>query len=225
MIRRLTRLLNRRPRPLPSLLAYQKWAAAYPPHAHNALMRAEESAMLALLPPLDGTSVLDLACGTGRYSLLCEQRGAKRVIGLDSSLAMLARSTGMLRAVASMEHLPVASAAFDVIVCGLAIGHLRAVQAAFAEMARVLKRGGVCVTSDVHPQVFQSGAQRTFEVNGVVFAVEHTVHPIRHVIETAAAVGLTLDAFAEPPLLPVDLPTDGTPAPVAVIYRFVKPFD
>lgn len=219
------RLLKRRPRLLPSLLAYQKWAAAYPPHAHNALMRAEESAMLALLPPLDGASVLDLACGTGRYSLLAEQRGAKRVIGLDSSWAMLERSSGRHRAAALMEALPIASTAFDMIVCGLAIGHLRAVQPTFAEMARVLKPGGVCVISDVHPQLFQGGAQRTFEVNGVMFAVEHTVHPIQHVIETAAAVGLTLDALAEPPLLPIDLPANAAAVPVAVIYRFIKSHD
>ena len=222
MIQRLARLLNRRPRPLSSELAYQKWAAAYPPYAHNALMRAEEAAVLQVLPPLTGKVVLDLACGTGRYALLCDQRGAQQVIGLDSSIDMLVRSPAPRRAAASMDHVPLAAESIDVIVCGLAIGHLRTIQNAFSEMARVLKIGGTAVISDVHPLLFQSGAQRTFEVNGVVFAVEHTVHAISTVIDTAAAVGLALDAFAEPPLLPADQPVSTLSSPVAVIYRFTK---
>jgi malonyl-CoA O-methyltransferase len=78
---RLLRLLYRRPPPiLPSIAAYALWADHYPPHAHNVLMQTEQIAMLDMLPDVSGRVVLDLACGTGRYSLLARARGASRVI-------------------------------------------------------------------------------------------------------------------------------------------------
>src|SRR5512145_1210761 len=90
MLTRLRRLLPSRPiRTLASLEAYACWAASYPPHAHNPLMQVEEQAMLNLMPDLAGRIVLDLACGTGRYSRLGLERGAHLAVGLDNSPAML----------------------------------------------------------------------------------------------------------------------------------------
>ena len=34
--------------------AYAAWAPTYPPHAHNALMEVEQTAVLELLPPVSG---------------------------------------------------------------------------------------------------------------------------------------------------------------------------
>lgn len=87
------RLFRRMPRTLSSLDAYARWAASYPPHAHNALMRAEEAALLALLPPLDGQIVLDAACGSGRYTRLALERGARCVVATDNSWEMLRKVT------------------------------------------------------------------------------------------------------------------------------------
>ena len=42
------------------------------------------------MPPLAGQTVLDLACGTGRYGLMAQERGARGVISIDNSAAMLA---------------------------------------------------------------------------------------------------------------------------------------
>src|SRR5689334_9222732 len=75
---------------LNSLDAYDLWAANYPPQAHNVLMEAEQKAMLDLLPDLAGQIVLDLACGTGRYGMIAQERGAKQIIAIDNSPAMLA---------------------------------------------------------------------------------------------------------------------------------------
>ena len=67
--------------------AYAAWAPHYPPLAHNALMQVEERAVLALLPPVTGLVALDAACGTGRYLRVLEERGARRVFGVDNSPA------------------------------------------------------------------------------------------------------------------------------------------
>ena len=73
--------------------AYALWATSYPAHAHNPVMRAEERAMLGLMPAaLHGQAVLDVGCGSGRYMLHALRRGAARVTGVDLSPHMLARA-------------------------------------------------------------------------------------------------------------------------------------
>src|SRR5277367_6270236 len=69
--------------------AYKRWAPLYPPVAHNPLMRAEQHAMLLYWPDVAGLRVLDLACGSGRYSALAADAGAADVIALDFCVPML----------------------------------------------------------------------------------------------------------------------------------------
>jgi malonyl-CoA O-methyltransferase len=219
---RLPRFLRRPPRSLSSLEAYARWAQEYPPHAHNAVMRAEEAALLSLLPPLRGRAVLDAAGGSGRYARIALERGAGRVMSLDNSIEMVR----MLRAhssawagLATLDALPLPSASIDVILCGLAIGHLPRIEGALAEFGRVLAPGGTVLISDVHPFLFLGGAQRTFQSGGVTYAVEHTIHLPSHVIAAAHTAGLRLAGLLEPALLPQDR-ASGTPeAPVAIVYH------
>ncbi|WP_157099749.1 class I SAM-dependent methyltransferase [Microbispora sp. ATCC PTA-5024] len=50
----------------------------------------EVYSVLEALGPLEGLSVLDLACGTGFYSREIKRRGAARVVGVDLSPEMIA---------------------------------------------------------------------------------------------------------------------------------------
>ncbi len=45
------------------------------------------------LAPLDGRSVLDVGCGSGRYCHAFAERGAARVVGIDFAPAMIAIAT------------------------------------------------------------------------------------------------------------------------------------
>jgi malonyl-CoA O-methyltransferase len=216
------RTQNSKLRTFDSVEAYSHWAATYPAQAHNALMRAEEAALLALLPPLAGATVLDLACGSGRYARIAAERGAARVIGTDNSPHMLAAAQIPTRALATMDALPLATGSVDVALCGLATGHLREIGQAFAEMARVLRRGGYALVSDVHPYLFLNGAQRTFSSGGKTYAVEHYVHLASDYFAAAHAAGLRLDTLDEPRLLEDDRRDSAPSMPVAVVYRFVK---
>ncbi len=186
---------------LSSIEAYAQWAATYPPHAHNALMEMEEAAMHSLMPSLDGQAVLDLACGTGRYGLLARARGALHVIGLDNSLAMLAANAQKQIALATSEALPLASASLDVVLCGLALGHLAHLQPTFDEISRVLRPGGTALLSDFHPFVFLNGGQRTFiGRDGLTYAVEHYPHLYTDYHHAAHEAGLRIEALREPRL-------------------------
>lgn len=46
-----------------------------------------------VIGPVDGQSVLDLACGFGRYGLALAERGAGRVVGVDISPDMISQAT------------------------------------------------------------------------------------------------------------------------------------
>ena len=142
--------------------AYDLWAEAYPPLPHNPLMRAEQSALAAMWPDVRGLTVLDLASGTGRYGLQLEQRGAACVIATDMSEQMLLRAPLQQRVRADMMCLPFAAEQFDLIVCGLAVGHAPSLDGWMAEMARVLRPGGLLVYSDFHADAARAGMTRSF---------------------------------------------------------------
>lgn len=210
----LRRWLRRAPKTLTSVEAYQLWAAAYPPHAHNPLMELEQRAMLDVMPPLSGRVVLDLACGTGRYMRIVEQAGAARVIGVDNSAAMLEGNAQRGRVLGSMSAVPLASESVDVVVCGLAVGHFPDLSAVLNEIGRVLKPGGAALISDVHPFAAHSGGQRTFTgTDRRTYAVEHYVHWYEDYVHAARDARLRIDAAAEPRY---------GGSPVVIVYRMIK---
>jgi malonyl-CoA O-methyltransferase len=157
-------------RPLPIHEAYDRWAEVYPAEPHNPLMRAEQAAMMSLLPPLANQRVLDLACGSGRYAAIAAAAGAAQVVGLDYSPAMLMRAGLASRVRGDMTRLPLRSGVFDVVLSGLALGHATDLAACAAEAARVLRPGGVLLYSDFHDEAWRAGLTRSFkdaEGNGV----------------------------------------------------------
>lgn len=213
MIRSVRRLLGRAAPPsrLSSLEAYAKWAAAYPPQAHNALMQAEQNGMLDLLPDVRGRRVLDLAAGSGRYGLLLEQRGAQ-VIGADNSMAMLRVNPTQRRVLARMQMIPLAGESVIGVVCGLAVGHTPDLQAVIAEIGRVLAPDGWALISDFHPFHALNGSQRTFSSGDQVYAVEHYAHLYADMFAAVRKAGLIIDAVREPLL---------NGAPAVLVYRLV----
>lgn len=107
--------------------------------------------LTADLPP--GSRVLDLGCGAGLDSLIAAQRlGPRgRVVGIDFGDAMLARArhgadeTGLRASFcqAAAEQVPLHDAAFDIALVN-GIFNLNPARAAiFAELARVVRPGGV----------------------------------------------------------------------------------
>ena len=217
----LERLRRRLPtvsiRTLSSLDAYARWATTYPPRAHNALMQTEEAAMRGLMPDLAGLTVLDLACGTGRYSLIARECGAKTVLGLDNSPAMLRASPIRHIAQATCEVLPLSSESFDLVICGLALGHLPVLTPTMCEIKRVLKPGGRALISDFHPFVFLSGGERTFTApDGQTYAVEHYVHLYADYHRAAQQAGLLIEDIVESS---IRLPSTGVETPVVLAFR------
>jgi SAM-dependent methyltransferase len=95
-----------------------------------------------------GAVVLDAGCGMGRYSRVAAQAGARLVVGLDLSAAVLAARalTADLPNVALVQgdllRPPLGHHRFDHIYALGVLDHTPNPRAAFLELARLLKPGG-----------------------------------------------------------------------------------
>ncbi len=91
------------------------------------------------------TSLLDVGCGDGQVSRLATALGCPTVIGVDPTWNQVKvaaeRGSGQF-ARAEAAGLPFAAGAFDTVVACLVFEHIRDVDAAIAEVARVLAPGG-----------------------------------------------------------------------------------
>jgi malonyl-CoA O-methyltransferase len=192
---------------------YSQWAAAYPPHAHNALMEVEQAAVLSLLPPVSERRVLDAGCGTGRYTRLLGMLGA-RVIGVDLSKAMLSRAREMqLRVVrADTAFLPIVSSCCDLVVSGLAVMDVAELGPVLREWSRVLRHRGVLVYSTLHPRGGELGWKRTYDAGGRTHTMPTNWHTHRDHELACRAAGFAIERVDEPKLPAGD-------QPVALIVR------
>jgi ubiquinone/menaquinone biosynthesis C-methylase UbiE len=110
--------------------------------------RREKQAVLDALAPVDGKDVLEIACGTGRFTAMLAERGAD-IVGLDISSEMMEQGREKARRAGVADHiefmrgdaarLPFPDDHFD-SVFAMRFFHLADTPAKFlAEMARVSK--------------------------------------------------------------------------------------
>jgi len=169
---------------------YRLWAPHY--ETETAVSYLEDRTVAELSIPTAGCRLLDAGCGTGRR---LHAAGAAFGVGIDLTTEMLRRALDTdFVATADVCALPFAASVFDVVWCRLVIGHVRNIEAAYAEFARVCRSGGAVVVSDVSPDAIAVGHRRTFrDDTGVVHEVEHFVHSREAHIEAANAAGLELE--------------------------------
>jgi ubiquinone/menaquinone biosynthesis C-methylase UbiE len=119
-------------------------------------LRQEWSYFTALLKvPVREARVLDLACGSGLYTLAWAEQGA-RVTGIDFDHGLLEASRSRVREASPQApppswtsgdatRMPFRSAQFDLVYCNSLLEHVPAWESVVSESARVLKPGGLFV--------------------------------------------------------------------------------
>ena len=159
------------PEELPVREGYAAWAPMYDDDG-NPLIALEGPAVRAWLGPLHGLRALDVGCGTGRHTLALLEAGASEVAALDLTPEMIARArlklspeaTGRVHWVrhALPNPLPYRDGTFDLAVLGLVAEHIVDLDGSLAEVARVLKPGGRCILSALHPDRTAEGQRARF---------------------------------------------------------------
>ncbi|MGW3994101.1 class I SAM-dependent methyltransferase [Amycolatopsis sp. NPDC004772] len=194
-----------------AVTGYRLWAPTY--DRPNSAFTLDEPPVGEIAGALPAGVALDAACGTGRYAEILSGLG-HRVIGVDGSPDMLARArTRVPRGeflLGDLHRLPVAGAAVDLVVCGLALTHVPALAPVLAEFARVLRPGGHLVIADMHPERVAQGAIPPVRgAGGRPGRLRSYRHPIGDYLRAALAVGLQVRRCEEPPV-----PAGDPPAPV-----------
>jgi len=144
-----------------TVTAYEQQSASYDAEAGGGLFAVDEPVVAEYLSGREPGVALDAACGTGRYAEFLASHG-HQVIGVDSSPDMLAHARRRVPDgefhLGALDELPLPDDSVDVIVCALALVHVRRLQPVLAEFARVLRPGGDLVISDVHHELVTRGS-------------------------------------------------------------------
>jgi SAM-dependent methyltransferase len=188
---------------------------------------AEQILPLATAELAGARRILDVGCGEGQICRLAEQLdGVERAVGIDPTWNQItmaaARGGGVSRYVrAPAERLPFADSSFDAVVACLVFEHVDGVDAAIAEVARVLSAGGRFCFFLNHPLLQTPGSgwvddqvieppEQYWRIGPylpeaeTVEEVEPGVHirflhrPLSRYVNALAAEGLLIERMVEP---------------------------
>lgn len=170
--------LFKRIKALSPLDGYNRWSETY--HIEdNPIKNLSDEFITNELPDLKEKSVLDAGCGTGKFCQVAVARGATFVKGIDLSPKMIAEAkkncpqatfdTGDLSVKEIKEK-------YDVVICGLVLGHIDSLESAMINLTGSLKPKGHLILTDFHPDQTFNKAKRTFSHYGKTYEVKHTLH-------------------------------------------------
>jgi 2-polyprenyl-3-methyl-5-hydroxy-6-metoxy-1,4-benzoquinol methylase len=134
-----------------------------------------EPATDRLLNVYVGDTILDVACGAGRFARRMAERGA-HVVAFDYSAEFIARARERTSADATIEYhvldaansealLSLGSKRFNKAVCTMAIMDMPEIRPLFAALSHMLTPGGVFVFSITHPCFHTAAIQRFAEIS------------------------------------------------------------
>lgn len=186
--------------PVTTTAGYAAWSSSY--DGPNPLIDVEQPIVRQLLADLAPGIALDAACGTGRHAHYLAAAGHD-VIGIDESPDMLATARNAVPTAsftqADLRRLPLDDGSVDLAVCALALTHIADLGVALSELARVLRPGGVLVTSDIHwVSLFLGGVPQLRLPDGTTGRLPAFRHTAADYLAAALSAGLVVEACYEP---------------------------
>jgi SAM-dependent methyltransferase len=157
-----------------------------------------EPATERLLEVRSGDTILDVACGAGRFARRMADLGA-RVVAFDYSAEFVARARERTGSDAAVEYhivdaanadalIAMGAGRFNKAVCTMAFMDMPEIRPLFGALGRLLRPGGVFVFSVIHPCFHSAAIQR--------FAELHEEEAGRHVMRSGVKISSYLSPFA-----------------------------
>ncbi|WP_313340162.1 class I SAM-dependent methyltransferase [Sedimentibacter sp.] len=111
-----------------------------------------------MLPDLSEKSVIDLGCGTGRFTFLLENKNPAKIIGIDLSDDMLKLAKAKAKKIASTAVFykgdiskSFTDEKFDFIFSSTVSHYIKDLNKLFSNIYDMLKPDGICVISAMNP--------------------------------------------------------------------------
>ena len=107
---------------------------------------------MSLIGDVKTQAILDVGCGTGRYTKLLEDLGAS-MVGVDISEKMIhiakTKTEIACYIVADASHLPFKDNVFHIVLSALVVNHIENLNLFLTEMLRTCQKGGELVMSSI----------------------------------------------------------------------------
>lgn len=146
------------------LNGYKKWSKTYD-KTPNLLIEIENNTVKNILKSIPLGTALDVACGTGRHTRLLKDLGFD-VTGMDLSIEMIKRARinnpDINFVQGDIEKIKFDNNSFNLVNSTLALTHLKKIDNAIKEFARITKIRGRIILSDIHPWITLLGGQAYF---------------------------------------------------------------
>lgn len=120
----------------------------------------EWKAIKTILPELKNKNIIDLGCGTGRFSFLFESMNPKSIIGIDLSEKMIEigldnakRKNSIVKFVqGNLEDLSdIKLESIDFVFSSTTLHYIKNLNNIMEQINRILTSGGTCILSIIHP--------------------------------------------------------------------------
>ena len=159
---------------------YKLWAATYDDDP-NPLLALEERELNPILPLLRYKDALDVGCGTGRWLSMLLGRGARSVVGVDSSPEMIVGAANKplprnCLVLGDCLALPFRAQVADVIVCSFTVGHVLSTRVLASELARVARPHADVFVTDMHPEGHARGWRCAFRRENKIIEIKSFIH-------------------------------------------------
>ncbi len=178
---------------------YALWSRTYDEMLTDTVDGDILRAFLKELPDLNGKSVLDFGCGTGRNIQWLQEHGAHvNAVGVDISKDMLshARQKNIYEQLFE-ESLPELNQEFDLVLSVLTACHVEDLTELYAYFWKHLKAGGHIVLVDMHPHMFHVGKGTYVPVEDRKIYIQNYVHEINAHIKAGNACACNLLSIEE----------------------------
>ena len=208
--------------------AYDLAAAGYDQRPWQEFWRLNEFPVLIDWLRLGRGPILDAGAGTGLYVKALVQAGTWAV-GLDISSAMLQQATDHSRVPLCLvqgdaRKLPFASGSFGQVLFARVLSQIDDLSSLLSESARVLKRSGSLLLSDLDPD--HPYMRTELPVGDGKIPVQTYKRPLRQIVREATRHGFALERSAVLVSSGANMPGSSRDSPldrrVAFLARFIR---